>query len=70
VRLRVTGLNGTQVRACGAAAPWGASFDIPGEYFGNVVGHNDDNPVISQGSKYQFKPTSASTVVRDLLRWK
>jgi len=68
VGLRVTGLNGTQVKANGAAAPWGSSFDIPGEYFGNIPGHNGGNPVVSQGSKYSFKPTSASTVARDLFR--
>jgi hypothetical protein len=64
VSLRVTGLNGTLVKSNGAAATWGPSFDLSGTYFGDVVGHGP--PVVKTG--FHFKPTSPSTVVRDLVR--
>jgi hypothetical protein len=66
--LRVTGLNGTQVKSNGAAAPWSPSFELSGDYFGDVPAHNADSPVMSPGSKLHFKPTSSSTVARDLMR--
>ncbi|MDH3293038.1 MAG: hypothetical protein OER95_01800 [Acidimicrobiia bacterium] len=66
--LKVTGLNGTLVKEPSAIAPWTTEFEIDGEFFGNALGHNGNNPAVSPGGKYKFRPTSASSLVRDLVR--
>ncbi len=68
VGLRVTGLNGTEVKSNGAAAQWSNSIEISGAWFGNVPGHNGNSPVVSGGSPFQFRPTVASATARDLVR--
>jgi hypothetical protein len=66
--LLVTGLNGTEVKSNGAAAQWADSFEVSGSYFGNVLGHNGNNPVVSGGNKFHFRPGSAAGGVKDLVR--
>jgi hypothetical protein len=66
--LHVQGLNGTQVKANGAAAQWVTSFTTGDSYFGDVPAHQPDNPIVSAGNKFHFKPTRSSTTITDLVR--
>jgi hypothetical protein len=68
--LLVEGLNGTEVKANGAAAQWVDSVTTSPSYFGNVPAHsaNGAGPVVSPGNKWHFKPTRSSSQVKDLVR--
>ena len=66
--LLLEGLPGTLVKeGNGAASPWGDRYRIPGDYFGDVPADSQAT-VVSQGSPYTFKATSASSNPRDLIR--
>lgn len=65
----IEGLGGTQIKeGNGAAAPWGTSYTTPPGYFPRVPAHQAGNPVVSNGSRYTFRPTSTSTSPTDLVR--
>ena len=70
--LKVEGLNGTTVKANGAAAQWEPSHTSRVGYFPTVPAHsngpNDPGPVVAPGIEWHFKPATSSSSVRDLVR--
>ncbi len=68
LNILVEGLNGTLVKSNGAAAQWVSSFTVSGNFFGDVPAHSAATPVVSGGNKFHFKPSTSSSVSRDLLR--
>ena len=64
----VEGLNGTLVKGNGAAAQYASSFTTSNGYLGTVPAHSPNDPVASGGGKFFFKPTTSSTVIKDLVR--
>ncbi|MCA0296270.1 MAG: hypothetical protein LCH96_13380 [Actinobacteria bacterium] len=63
--LTVTGLNGTQVKAPGAAAPWGTEADS--NPFDLVPAHQPNTPVVMTGSPLHFKANRAWSTAKDLV---
>jgi hypothetical protein len=70
VSLLVEGRNGTEVKSNGAAAPWGPAFTLPGDYFGDVLGHSHDDsgPKLSPGGKFFFRNSQDFSTPTELLR--
>lgn len=65
----IEGLGDTQIKeGNGAGAAWGTSYTTPPGSFPRVPAHQPNNPVVSNGSRYTFRPTSTSTSPTDLVR--
>jgi len=64
--LKIFALNGTQVKAAGAAAQWGTvAFS---NTFDSVPAHQPNNPVVMTGSSLHLKATRSSTTAADLIK--
>ncbi|WP_380164333.1 hypothetical protein [Jannaschia sp. R86511] len=69
VSFLIEGLNGTQVKeGNGAGAAWGTEYTTTPGYFPRLPAHQPNDPVLSNGSPYTFRPRSTSTAAQDLVR--
>lgn len=66
--LLVEGLNGTLVASNGVNRDLQDAFTISGAFFGDVPAHSATTPRVSPGDPFEFRASTSSTTVRDLVR--
>lgn len=67
--LLIEGLNGTEVsQGNGAASPFGPSYTVDGGYFGDVPAHRPNDPKVSPGSPFRFRPNQTLPAGSELIR--
>jgi hypothetical protein len=67
LQVRITGLNGAQVKDAGAAAPWVDEFVSAVGQFPLIDAHNGADPQTNAG-KFRMKAPSRPQAARDLVR--